>query len=86
MFRKAKYVVIKQMGLNPLVVFIFPQCVSHLDFINRMGFSKEDVDSAGFVSHDEHNGVFCSGRSDSIGVEANSRDRRLIIQMMFEED
>jgi hypothetical protein len=48
-------------------IYLFPNFVTHSDFVNRMGFDTADVVSAGFVSSD----LKCYG--DSVSLKLKSR-------------
>lgn len=86
MFRKAKYIVLKEYKGIDFVPLIFPAYIAHDAFVRKLGLERTDVDSAGFVTVDALNKVWCSGRSDSLDLECNHpRDRELIMRMMYEE-
>lgn len=73
-----KYVVIRwadKWGANIPEMFIFSSLVTHVDFINKLGYSHDDVLSAGFVSIPT---MEAYGESLSLGIKSNPDDTALL--------
>ena len=77
----AKYVVIPMEGLDAPV--IFPAWVNHRDVVCALGFSKDQVRSAGFVEANPDGTFRCFGKSDTLGKASQPElDARLVKKLL----
>jgi hypothetical protein len=72
MSRHMKYVVHE--GPLAAEIYLFPNFISHDDFVARMNFDLVDIVSAGFVTAD----LECYGRSVSLNLESRNEDTRIL--------
>jgi len=81
----AKYIVVKEYntewGTMDMVPFVFPEYIGHVAMVRRLGLSKEDVLSAGFVSIDGDK-VTCHGRSDTLDLSVGKRDETILARLL----
>jgi hypothetical protein len=81
-----KYIVVEYWTCD-FVAIIFPPFLDHAEFVRRLGFSPEDIASAGFVDFgtDPKTGnpcVSCHGRSSSLKKDSNpDRDSKLCTRL-----
>lgn len=68
----AKYIIYKY------AVYIFPNFVEHAAFARNMGFTYEEIQSAGFIGFSDK-GPYPYGKSVSLKIESNcDSDMRII--------
>jgi len=73
MSQQMKYIVVN--GALTDEIYLFPGAVYHADFADKMGFSQDQILSAGFVSPE----LECYGKSISLGVSSRGEiDTKLI--------
>lgn len=78
-----KYVVLNYQNLDTM--FIFPDYVTHSDFVQSMDKEHSDVVSAGFIMATD-DGLKTYGQSVSLGVGSIPSDQRLLDKMLGVEE
>lgn len=77
MQRDMKYVVHE--GALATEIYLFPNFVTHNNFVFNMNFASEDVVSAGFVSPD----LKCYGESVSLKLKSRSEEDTKLLHRML---
>jgi len=65
-----KYIRLKEFNSNNDIILIFPNVINHSEYVSKLGYSSDDVISAGFIAlnkTDKGNIVYkCYGESVSL--------------------